>query len=393
MQSFEFHCPTEIVFGKGAEEKAAEKIKKYGGSKVFVVYGGGSVVKSGLLAKIEKEITEAGLAFKALGGVQPNPRLGLAREGVRQALEFGADFILGIGGGSVIDTAKAIAHGIANPDVDIWEFWTGRQTVMQSTPVGAVLTIAAAGSETSNSAVLTNEENDKKAGLNSDFNRPVFAIMNPELTYTLPSRQIACGISDIMMHTLDRYFTHETGNEFTDRVAEALLRNVVAHAKTAMANHKDYEAMSEIMWCGSISHNGFTSLGRTMDFGVHKLGHELSGKFDVSHGASLTTIWGCWARYVYMDNPQRFAQYAERVWDIAAGTAEERARAGIRCTEDFFRSLGMPTSFTELGIGVQEESVLEYLADMCTDHGRKKVAFFRRIDRQTAIEIYRMANH
>ena len=393
MQSFEFYCPTEIVFGKGAESKAADKIKKHGGSKVFVVYGGGSVVKSGLLAKIEKELTEAGLGFKSLGGVKPNPRVALAREGVKQALAFGADFILGVGGGSVIDTAKAIAHGIANPEIDIWEFWAGRAKVTKSTPVGAVLTIAAAGSETSNSAVLTNEETGKKAGINTDFNRPVFAIMNPELTYTLPPKQIACGISDIMMHTLDRYFTNETGNEFTDRVAEALLRNVAAHAATAMANRKDYQAMSEIMWCGSVSHNGFTSLGRTMDFGVHKLGHELSGRFDVAHGASLTAMWGSWARYVYKDNPERFAQYAERVWDVTTGTAEEKARAGIRCTEEFFKSLHMPVCFTELGIGVQEESMLEYLADMCTNHGKNKVAFFHPIDRQTAIEIYRMANH
>lgn len=393
MQSFEFYCPTEIVFGKGAESKAADKIKKHGGSKVFVVYGGGSVVKSGLLAKIEKELTEAGLGFKALGGVKPNPRVALAREGVKQALDFGADFVLGVGGGSVIDTAKAIAHGIANPDIDIWEFWAGRASLTKTTPVGAVLTIAAAGSETSNSAVLTNEETGKKAGINTDLNRPVFAIMNPELTYTLPPKQIACGISDIMMHTLERYFTNETGNAFTDRVAEALLRNVAAHAATAMANRKDYQAMSEIMWCGSISHNGFTSLGRTMDFGVHKLGHELSGRFDVAHGASLTAMWGSWARYVYKDNPERFAQYAERVWDVTTGTAEEKARAGIRCTEEFFKSLHMPVCFTELGIGVQEESMLEYLADMCTNHGKNKVAFFHPIDRQTAIEIYRMANH
>ena len=256
-----------------------------------------------------------------------------------------------------------------------------------------MLTIAAAGSETSNSAVITNEETGKKAGINTDFNRPAFAVMNPELTYTLPPKQIACGISDIMMHTLDRYFTNETGNEFTDRAAEALLKNVIAHAKTAYTNRKDYAAMSEIMWCGSVSHNGFTSLGRTMDFGVHKLGHELSGKFDVAHGESLTAMWASWARYVYMDNPERFAQYAERVWDVSGGTAEERARGGIRCTEEFFRSLHMPTNFTELGIGVQEESMLEYLADMCTDHGKKKVAFFHPIDRQTAIEIYRLANH
>ncbi len=393
MQSFEYHCPTEIVFGKGSEKKAAEKVGKYGGTKAFVVYGGGSVLRSGLLAKIEKELTDAGIAFKALGGVKPNPRLSLVREGIREALDFGADFILAVGGGSVIDTSKAIAHGIANVDVDIWDIWLGKVKVEKSTPIGVILTIAAAGSETSNSAVITNEETNRKCGINTDFNRPKFAIMNPELTYTLPKKQIACGISDIMMHTMDRYFTKEEGNAFTDIVAEGLLRNVIAHAKTALANPSDYDAMSEIMWCGSVSHNGFTSLGRVMDFATHKLGHELSGKFDVTHGASLTSVWASWARYVYKDKPSRFAQFAEKVWGVNTGTDEERARAGIRETEEFFRSIDMPTCFTELGIGIQTQESLEYLADMCTDYGHKKVAVFHPIGRADAIAIYKMANH
>ena len=393
MQSFEYHCPTEIVFGREAEKKTAEKIKKYGGSRVFVVYGGGSAVKSGLLARLESQLTGAGLTFKAMGGVQPNPRLSLAREGVRQAIAFGADFLLGVGGGSVIDTAKAIAHGTANPETDIWEFWSGRQVLKKTLPVGAVLTIAAAGSETSNSSVLTNEETGKKCGTNTDLNRPAFAVMNPELTYTLPKYQIACGIADILMHTLERYFTQVEGNDFTDRVAEALLKNVIFHGPRALANRKDYAAMSELMWCGSVSHNGFTGLGRTQDFAAHKLGHELSGRFDVAHGASLTTMWGSWARTVYMDKPERFAQFAEQVWNVQAGTAEEKARAGIRQMEEFFRSIGMPTCFTELGIGVQSQETLEYLADMCTDHGKKKVAVFHPIDRSLALQLYTLANH
>ena len=392
MQNFTFKSPTEIIFGRDAELQVAEKIRQYGGHRVFIVYGGGSVVKSGLLARVERCLTSSGLAFEVLGGVQPNPRLSFAREGVREALSCKADFILAIGGGSVIDTVKAIAHGVANPGTDIWDFWTGKTPLTKTIPFGSVLTIAAAGSETSDSAVLTNEELGKKAGLNSELNRPAIAFMNPELTFTLPKKQIACGICDIMMHTMERYFTPIKGNSFTDLVAEALIRNVIDNARIAIVNRKDYDAMSEIMWCGSISHNGVTELGRKKDFSVHKLGHELGGRFDVTHGASLTALWGSWARYVYEDDPERFARYAERIWGIDSGTAEERARAGIRKTEDFFREMDMPTNFTELGIGVQTEAVLEYLADMCTANGSNKIGCFHPIDKNAAIEIYRMAN-
>ena len=393
MHSFTFCMPTEIIFGQGAEEKTAEAVKRHGGRRALIVFGGGSVKKSGLLARVERGLLAADILFNEFGGAQPNPLLSHAREGVRAAAKFGADFILALGGGSAIDTAKAIAHGAANLDIDLRDFWSGKRSVERSLPVGVVLTIAAAGSETSNSAVLTNEETGKKCGVNTSFNRPAFAIMNPELTYTLPRQQLACGIADIMMHTLDRYFTHETGNAFTDRAAEALLKNVVHYARIAMTNHRDYEAMSELMWCGSVSHSGFTSLGREMDFGVHKLAHELSGRFDVTHGAALTAMWGAWARYVYGDAPERFAQYAEKVWNISVGTVEERARAGIRETEDFWRSLGLPLSFGELGVGMQDDEELAYLADMCTDQGKKTVGVFHPIDREAALAIYRLANH
>ncbi len=393
MQAFEFCCPTEIVFGKGAEEKIADKIRKYGGSRVYIVYGGGSVVRNGLLARIERFLTAGGLAFEVLGGVQPNPRVNLAREGVREAGLFNANFILAVGGGSVIDTAKAIAHGTANPGTDIWDFWTGKVPLTKSMPVGAVLTIPAAGSESSDSAVLTNEETNKKAGLNSQLNRPAFAIMNPEFAYTLPKEQLACGISDIIMHTLERYFTPIEGNHFTDLVAEALIKNVMEQGRLLMISRKNYDAMSELMWCGTVSHNGFTEIGRMKDFAAHKLGHELSGKFDVAHGASLTAVWGSWARYVYKDNPARFAYFAQQVFGVDSGTDEERARAGIRKMEEFFKEIRMPLCFSELGIGVQKEEVLEYLANMCTANGTKTVSTFHPIDKNTAIEIYRMANH
>lgn len=393
MQSFEYYSPTEIIFGRNAEEKTAEKIKKHGGSRVFMVYGGGSVVKSGLLARLQSQLEAAGLPYDSIGGVQPNPLMSLARKGIKQALDFKADFILAVGGGSVIDTAKAIAHGIAAPEVDIWEYWSGKRPITKTTPVGVVLTISAAGSETSNSAVLTNDEIGKKCGTNTDLNRPRFAIMNPELTYTLPPYQIACGTADIIMHTLERYMTHTEGNEFTDRVAEALIKNVMKFGKRALANRKDYEAMSELMWCGSVSHTGFTGLGRVMDFAAHKLGHELGGKFNITHGASLTIMWPAWAKHVYMDKPERFAQFAEMVCDVKSGTVEERARAGIRTMEEFFKNdLGLPTCFSESEIGVQDESVLEYLADMCTGGGKNKVANFRPLDRENCLAIYRAAN-
>ena len=390
MQSFEYYSPTEIIFGKGAEEKTAEKVKKHGGSRVFMVYGGGSVVKSGLLARLQNQLEEEGIPYDSIGGVQPNPLMSLARKGIQQALEFKADFILAVGGGSVIDTSKAIAHGIADPEVDIWEYWSGKRPITKTTPVGVVLTISAAGSETSDSAVLTKEETHQKIGCSTE--RPVFAIMNPVLTYTLPRYQIACGITDIMMHTMDRYFAHEEGNHFTDRVAEELLKNVIKYGKAAMVSRKDYEAMSELMWCGSVSHTGFTGLGRQRDFSCHKFGHELSGIFDVAHGASLAAMWSSWARFVYQDNPARFAQFAEKVWGVEGGTVEEKARAGIRMTEEFFKSIGMPICISQLVGRVATAEEIEKMADLATANGSKKVAVFHPLSKQDMMKVYEMAN-
>lgn len=393
MQSFEFYSPTEVVFGRDAELKTAGEIKKFGGTRVFIVYGGGSVVKSGLLERVEQSLKKSGLAAADLGGVKPNPRLSLARTGIEKAIRFGADFILAIGGGSVIDTAKAIAHGVANPDRDIWAFWTGEAAVEKSLPVGAVLTISAAGSETSDSAVLTNDETDTKRGLGTPFNRPKFAVMNPELTYTLPKFQVTCGVVDIMMHTLDRYFTLTEGNEITDEIAESILRVVVKSGAVAANNPKDYAAMSELMWCGSLSHNGLTGLGAVTDFAPHQLGHELSGKFDVAHGASLSTMWGAWAKYCYKVKADRFVRLAEKVWGIkSTGDAEETALAAIDRTVSYFSSIGMPTNFTQLGIGVQTDEVLEDLANRCVFYGKRKVGFFKKLDHDDVLAIYKLAN-
>jgi alcohol dehydrogenase YqhD (iron-dependent ADH family) len=387
MRSFTFYTPTEIVFGKDEELKTGQLIRKNGGTKVFVVYGGGSVVKSGLLKKITDQLKSDDIRYILFGGVQPNPLLSHAREGIKAAIGLGVDFVLAVGGGSVIDTAKAIAHGAKNPDTDIWKFWKREVEVKQSLPVGVVLTISAAGSETSNSAVLTNAETGEKRGLNTDFNRPKFAVMNPELTYTVPKFQVACGIADIMMHTIDRYFTQFVGeNEFTDAIAAALLRNVIKNAPIVLNDPTNYDAVSEIMWCGSLSHNGITGLGRPFDFSVHQLGHELSGRFNVPHGASLSTMWGAWAKYIYNIDSARFAKYAKEIW--GADTAEE----GIAKTVEFFRSIGMPTCFTELGIGIQTDEVIDEMADSCVFHGKRLVGNFKPLDKNDIVNIYKLAN-
>jgi len=392
MNSFTFYSPTKVIFGKDAEMHAAREIKAFGGTRVMVVYGGGSVVKSGLLQKITKQLEDNQIPYTTLGGVKPNPLLSLAREGIRQALEFEVDFILAVGGGSVIDTAKAIAHGVANPDIDIWKFWSREAVVEKSLPVGVVLTLSAAGSETSDSAVITNDEIRSKRGLSTEFNRPRFALMNPELTYTLPRYQIMCGIVDIMMHTMERYFSPELGNDLTDEIAESLLRVMIKNGPIALENPTDYHAMSEIMWCGSLSHNGLTGLGGKGDFATHQLGHELSAMFDVAHGASLSAVWGSWARYCFNVNPERFAQFGRKVWGISEGSAEAIGKAAIERTEAFFASVGAPTCFSELGIGVQPDEVVRELADRCVYFGQRTIGSFRVLGRDNVYQIYAMAN-
>lgn len=392
MQNFVYWAPTEVIFGKDTELQVASAIKKFGGKRIFVVYGGGSVVRSGLLSRVEETLKKENLEYKTLGGVQPNPRLEFARKAVEEAKAFDADFILAVGAGSVIDTAKAVAHGVANPEVDLWDFWLRKQVVEKSLPVGSILTLSAAGSETSNSAVLTNEETGEKRGLSTDYNRPKFAIMNPELTYTLPKNQIIYGIVDIMMHTLDRYFTPTKGNAFTDEMAEALLRNVIKYGEKALENSSDYEAMSELMWCGSLSHNGMTGLGAVTDFAPHQLGHELSGKFDVAHGASLSAIWGAWASYSYKENPERFAQFGKKVWGIEEENVEVCAVAAIEKTVNYFKAIGAPTSFSELGIGIQEEESLRDLATRCAFYGSRTIGSFKVLNEGDIYNIYWSAN-
>lgn len=393
MKNFTLYTPTRIVFGKEVEKETGRLAKEQGASKVLIVYGGGSIIKSGLLKSVQKSLQKEGIAYTELAGVKPNPRMSLAREGVEKAISFGADLILAVGGGSSIDTAKAIAIGAANEGIDLREFWSGKEAITKVLPVGAVLTIAAAGSEMSDSAVLTNEETGKKGGVNTDLVRPRFAVMNPELTYTLPKYQLTCGIVDIFMHTIERYFTLEDGNELTDEIAEGLLRTLIRNGLKAVEQPKDYDALSEIMWCGSLSHNNLTGLGRPKDFACHKLGHEIGGMFDEAHGATLSAVWGSWARYVYQLDIERFANYGKKVWNIELDKAEEAAIAAIEKTEEFFRALDMPVSIGELSIGVQPDEVLKKMAESATKEGTVKLGCFKRLDMQDMYEIYKIANH
>lgn len=393
MKNFTLYTPTRIVFGKEVEKETGRLAKEQGASKVLIVYGGGSIIKSGLLKSVQESLQKEGIAYTELAGVKPNPRMSLAREGVEKAISFGADLILAVGGGSSIDTAKAIAIGAANEGIDLREFWSGKEAITKVLPVGAVLTIAAAGSEMSDSAVLTNEETGKKGGVNTDLVRPRFAVMNPELTYTLPKYQLTCGIVDIFMHTIERYFTPEDGNELTDEIAEGLLRTLIRNGLKAVEQPKDYDALSEIMWCGSLSHNNLTGLGRPKDFACHKLGHEIGGMFDEAHGATLSAVWGSWARYVYQLDIERFANYGKKVWNIELDKAEEAAIAAIEKTEDFFRALDMPVSIGELSIGVQPDEVLKKMAESATKGDTVKLGCFKRLDMQDMYEIYKMANH
>ena len=388
MQSFVFDNPTKVIFGKDAENNIALEINNFGAKRVFIVYGSKSVKESGLLEKVENILKKANIEYSLFGGVRANPTLSYAKEGVKKAIDFKADFILAIGGGSAIDTAKGVALGVANPNVDIWDFWSGKKEVEKSYPVGCILTISAAGSETSMGAVLTNEDTAEKVGLNVIQNRPKFAIMNPCLTFTLPYYQIGCGIADIMMHTMDRYFGDSENNQTTDAIAEAILRTVIKNGLIAMKDKNNYEAMSELMWCGSLSHNNLTGLGANYDMIAHKFGHELSAKFDVAHGASLSVMWGSWAKYCYKDKKERFIQFAKNVWNIE----DETGLKGIERTIEYFKEINMPTNFTELKIGIQSEEIINELTDRATKNGTLEFKRFRKLNREDVFNIFKMAN-
>ena len=389
MNDFRYYAPTEVVFGKDAERKTGECAARYG-SRALLVYGRGSAEKNGLLERVTASLEKAGVAYSLFGGARPNPTLAHAEDGVRKAIGFGADLIIGVGGGSAIDTAKAIAHGAANPGVPLWDIWMKKVPLTRSLPVGAVLTMPAAGSEMSDSAVLTNEAVGKKAGINTDFNRCRFAVMDPALGATLPKYQLAAGVTDIMMHTLERYFIPDSRAELTDEIAEGLLRTVIRNGKAVLDDPGDYDAMCEIFWASSLSHNNLTECGRGKDFSVHKLGHALSARYGVTHGASLAAVWGAWAKELYRDCLPRFRRYAEKVWGVKNDHAEAAAEEGIRRTVGYFASMGMPTSLRELGIEPTDED-LRALALDATMNDTVKLSRIRPLGGAEAEAIFRSA--
>ena len=367
MAGFTYYTPTKVVFGKETEQQTGELVKAAGAKKVLIHYGSGSVIRSGLLYRVKETLCKEEIEYVELGGVVPNPRLSLVYEGIELAKREGVDFILAVGGGSVIDSAKAIGYGVAN-EGDVWDFYDRKRTADACVPIGVILTIAATGSEMSDSSVITKEEGWVKRGYNSDLCRPVFAIMNPELTMTLPDYQTACGCADILMHTMERYFTNGDQMEITDSMAEALLRTVMENALILVNEPDNYDARAEIMWAGSLSHNGLTGCGSTdKDFATHGLEHEIGGMFDVAHGAGLTAIWGSWARYVYRDCLHRFSRFAVNVMQIDPKDKEEEmvALEGIEAMEEFFRKINLPVTMKELGIEPTDEQI-EELARKCS---------------------------
>lgn len=372
MNSFSYLVPTKVIFGKDALESLGGELSACQSKKVLVLYGGGSVVKSGVLGKVTDILDQLKVSYVTLGGVQPNPILSKVYEAKELCLKEGVDFILAVGGGSTLDTAKALSLAVAEPDMDIWDFFMKKVSVTKRVPFGSVLTIAAAGSETSNSAVITNVETKEKRGSNTELYRPVFAILNPEFTYTLPKFQITCGVVDILMHTFDRYFSSQMDNEITDQIAEGLIRTVMMHGITAMNNPTDYKAMSEIMWCGSISHNGITGLGNVQDFSPHRIGRDISGIYDSAHGATLSVAWVGFANFVVKDNIQRFARYGRNVFGLQ-GTDEAVAKESIAKTTQFFVDLDMPITLTQLLGKEPTDKELEDLTLACMEGDKNAV--------------------
>jgi len=394
MNKFTYHSTTKIVFGKGAEENVGEEIHNLHAQKVLLHYGGKSAVKSGLISRVKESLLKSGLEVVELGGVVPNPRLSKVREGIALGLAEQVDFVLAVGGGSVIDSAKAIAVGVANPDRDIWnDIYEFRAPISACLHIGSIPTIPAAGSEFSQFAVLTNEETNTKKGYGSPLIRPQFSILNPEITYTLPPYQSAAGIVDIMMHTMDKYITVSKYNELSDALSEGLLRTVIRNGRNCMKDPRDYTARSELMWAGALSQNDILGLGAEKDSASHQLEHELSAMFDVTHGAGLAAIWGALAHYIYKDDILKFCQFAVNVWGCKMDYTdpEQTALEGIERTLDYFRSLGMPTNLRELGIGEVTDAQIEEMADRCMHYGKRTIGSLKVLKKEDAIAIYHMA--
>ncbi len=392
MEDFKYYAPTEVIFGKDSEEQLVEMIKKYGGKKVLVHYGGKSAERSGLLGSVRQKLTDGGIAFCELGGVKPNPRLELVREGIELCKRENVDFILAVGGGSVIDSSKAIGYGMKY-DGDVWDIYARKYAPKETLPVGSILTIPAAGSEMSDSSVITNEAEGLKIGYSDNLCRPKFTIMNPVRTYTLPPYQTACGATDIMMHTMERYFGRVDDMTLIDNIAEALMKTVKDSVFHVLKDPEDYRNRACIMWASSLGHNDLTGDRSYADFATHQIEHELSAMFDVAHGAGLAAMWPSWARYVYKENVSRFVRFAVNVMDVPNDftNPEATALAGIEAIERFYKAIGMPTNIHELiGRDITDEEIKE-LARKCSHDDGRTIGAFRKLDRHDMEKIYNMA--
>lgn len=391
MDNFFFHTPTKVYFGKDEELKVGKIISEYGAKKVLVHYGSSSAKKSGLLDKVTRALKAEGIAYVELGGVKPNPELGLVRKGIELCKAEGVDFVLAVGGGSVLDSSKDIANGVANPEVDVWEFSMGTKVPQKTLPKGAILTLSAAGSEMSNSCVITDEKTGSKRGYGCQANRMDFAIENPELTYSVSAYQTACGAVDIAMHTMERYFCPGTDTYLTDAIAEAVMKSTIKAGMDAYKNPQDYEARANMMWASSLAHNGLTQCGRAFLLAVHQFEHEVSGLYpEVAHGAGLAALWCSWARYVYKSNVPRFVQWAVRVWGVTEDYEhpEYTVEKAIDMQEKYYKELGMPVSLRELNV---KESDLEKLADMCSRGKTRTLPGYKPLGYEEMLDIYKMA--
>ena len=386
MQNFRFENETKIIFGKDTELEVATEVSKYG-QKILLHYGGGSIKKTGLYDKVIKSLNDNDISYVELSGVKPNPRLSLVKEGIDICRKEDIDFILAVGGGSVIDSAKAIAAGVKYLG-DVWDFFDGKAEVGEAIPIGTILTIPATGSETGDGTVLTNEEGWFKRSMSHKNLRPKFAILNPELTYSLPDYQTAAGGVDIMSHVFERYFTNTLDVDLTDKLCEATLRCMIKNLPIALENPTDYAARADIMWSGTIAHNGLLGTGRVEDWGSHMIAHEISAMYDLTHGATLAIVFPAWMKYVCLDNVDRFVQFAVRVWNVEMNFQDpkETAFEGIERTKEFFKKVGLPVSLSDAGISSEK---IEEMAEKCTKSG--SVGNLKKLNKRDVIKILNMA--
>lgn len=390
MDNFKFYSPTEFIFGRDTENNCGDYVKKHGGSKVLIHYGGGSVVRSGLLDRVKRSLEKSGVEYVELGGVKPNPRDTKVYEGIEICRSNNVDFILSVGGGSCIDSAKAIAIGVPY-DGDFWDFYTGKAEVTSALPIGTVLTIAAAGSEGSGASVITKEDGMLKRDAGADIMRPKFSVLNPALTCTLPAYQTACGATDIMAHVFERYFTNTKEVEITDRLCEAVLLTMIKETPRVISDPNNYEARANIMWAGTVAHNDIVGVGRSQDWNSHAIEHELSGLYDCAHGAGLAVIMPAWMEYVMEHDVMRFAQAAVRIWGVEMNFQDpaDTARKGIKAFRRFLHDIGMPINFAELG--AREEDIPKLVEKLGVGDG--KTWGFVPLSAEDVTKIYTIAAH